>query len=53
MGCGCNFIDQDLRQKFPVFKEQWIDSIMYGTEREKKITAGTAVRFAFGISHTN
>ena len=36
MGCGCNFIDQDLRQKFPVFKEQWIDRIMYGTEREKK-----------------
>lgn len=35
MSCGCNFIDQDLLQKFPAFREQWIDSIMYGTEGEK------------------
>lgn len=36
MSWGCNFIDQDLHQKFPVFRELWIDSIMYGTEGKKR-----------------
>ena len=39
MSCGCSFIDQDLLQKFPVFREQRIDGIMCGRGGKKSLQA--------------